>query len=185
MMAVMAVVAVLAGCQTTTDGYSSGVNEIVDCKDSKIWTWATVQPSDDGHCRVKTPTGSVTAAIHSAYFRGFIGSRSWRTDVRYVEPKQGAHAVALAPQDVLMQWDKIQKEATRLRSDGEAEYDGRTYSLFKFSLEGNGAECLGFVGYGPLQNAGYSDRVDGFTCHEKGKRLESQLRLKIDQLVIR
>jgi hypothetical protein len=72
-----------------------------------------------------------------------------------------------------------------LGPDGEVEYDGRNYSLYRFNLQENDAECLGFVGYGPLKDAGYADRVDGFICHEKGSRLETALRLKVDQIIIR
>lgn len=182
---VMAAMGLLAACQTTSGGYTSGIKQAVDCQRSMIWTTAEVKPPKDGHCKVETAKGQVTATSHTAYFTGAALGRWWESEVQYVQPHKGFYAIATPADEALKQWTTVREQASRLRHIGIAEADGRTYDLYAFTTEDNAAECLGFVGYGGLKDAGYADRVDGFVCHQAGSRLDAMLKQKVAELVVR
>lgn len=175
----------LAGCQTTADGYSSGINQAVDCSRSKIWTTAAVEEPSSGDCRVRTPTGRTIGIAHTAYFHSKWGGRWWSGNVNYTEPKQESYALAIDPKTVLADWDVVEERAGKLRPAGQYSAGGRQYDLFEFQMTDHGAECLGFVSYGAYKGEGYEDRLDGFICHRAGPRMDAALKGAIDNLTIR
>lgn len=186
MMAVLAVVAALAGCQTTTvDKNTSGQDRFIACSESRVWTRSKVGPSEDQDCRVTTPYGLVSGLEHMATMRGVHDMPRWTATVHYVEAGQGSNVVAQPATEALLAWTELKDQIVEAVPAGSMTAAGRTVDLFKVRFSQNREECLGFVGNGPYSGGGYANRIDGVVCHRPGPRQESQLRRQVANIVVR